>query len=282
MLCQNITGISEPDIFIDGIKEGALLTRKQEQALGKRIKEGDKAAVEIMITHNLRLVRSIAGRYTGMGLDYDDLVQEGCIGLIASVKKFDYALGYKFSTYATWWIQQAITRALADKSRTIRLPVHINDEMNRVRKEMVSLYNSLGRSPSEQEITQKTGLSQEKVRMLMAYMTGEPVSLDYEYGEEERSAALKNCISDTSQAGPEEEAEQKLLKEYITRAMAGLTDREKRIIMQRFGLGGIQKKTLDEIGRSEGLTKERIRQIEHKALTKMRRGKKASLLRDFL
>lgn len=281
MLCQNIAGTPEPDILINELKEGALLTREQEQVLGKRIKEGDKAAVEIMVTHNLGLVKKIANKYTGRGLDYDDLQQEGCIGLISAINKFDYTLGFKFSTYATWWIQQSITRALADKSRAIRLPVHINDEMNRVRKDMASLYNELGRSPSEEEVAQKTGLPQEKVRMLMTYMTGEPVSLDYEFGEEE-NATLKDYISDESQAGPEEKAEQKILKECIVRAMNGLTDREKRIIAHRFGLGGIQKKTLDEVGKLEGVTRERIRQIELKALAKMRRGKKAASLRDFL
>lgn len=281
MLCQNIAGTPEPDILINELKEGALLTREQEQVLGKRIKEGDKAAVEIMVTHNLGLVKKIANKYTGRGLDYDDLQQEGCIGLISAINKFDYTLGFKFSTYATWWIQQSITRALADKSRAIRLPVHINDEMNRVRKDMASLYNELGRSPSEEEVAQKTGLPQEKVRMLMTYMTGEPVSLDYEFGEEE-NATLKDYISDESQAGSEEKAEQKILKECIVRAMNGLTDREKRIIAHRFGLGGIQKKTLDEVGKLEGVTRERIRQIELKALAKMRRGKKAASLRDFL
>lgn len=281
MLCQNIAETPEPDILINELKEGTLLTREQEQALGKRIKEGDKAAVEIMVTHNLGLVKKIASKYTGRGLDYDDLRQEGCIGLISAINKFDYTLGFKFSTYATWWIQQSITRALADKSRAIRLPVHINDEMNRVRKDMASLYNELGRSPSEEEVAQKTGLPQEKVRMLMTYMTGEPVSLDYELGEEE-NATLKDYISDESQAGPEEEAEQKILKECIVRAMNGLTDREKRIIAHRFGLGGIRGKTLDEVGKLEGVTRERIRQIELKALAKMRRGKKAALLRDFL
>ena len=281
MLCQNIAETPEPNILINELKEGTLLTREQEQALGKRIKEGDKAAVEIMVTHNLGLVKKIASKYTGRGLDYDDLRQEGCIGLISAINKFDYTLGFKFSTYATWWIQQSITRALADKSRAIRLPVHINDEMNRVRKDMASLYNELGRSPSEEEVAQKTGLPQEKVRMLMTYMTGEPVSLDYELGEEE-NATLKDYISDESQAGPEEEAEQKILKECIVRAMNGLTDREKRIIVHRFGLGGIRGKTLDEVGKLEGVTRERIRQIELKALAKMRRGKKAALLRDFL
>lgn len=281
MLCQNIAETPEPNILINELKEGTLLTREQEQALGKRIKEGDKAAVEIMVTHNLGLVKKIASKYTGRGLDYDDLRQEGCIGLISAINKFDYTLGFKFSTYATWWIQQSITRALADKSRAIRLPVHINDEMNRVRKDMASLYNELGRSPSEEEVAQKTGLPQEKVRMLMTYMTGEPVSLDYELGEEE-NATLKDYISDESQAGPEEEAEQKILKECIVRAMNGLTDREKRIIAHRFGLGGIRGKTLDEVGKLEGVTRERIRQIELKALAKMRRGKKAALLRDFL
>lgn len=281
MLCQNIAGTPEPDILINELKEGTLLTREQEQVLGKRIKEGDKAAVEIMVTHNLGLVKKIANKYTGRGLDYDDLQQEGCIGLISAINKFDYTLGFKFSTYATWWIQQSITRALADKSRAIRLPVHINDEMNRVRKDMASLYNELGRSPSEEEIAQKTGLPQGKVRMLMTYMTGEPVSLDYEFGEEE-NATLKDYISDESQAGPEEKAEQKILKECIVRAMNGLTDREKRIIIHRFGLGGIQEKTLDEVGKLEGVTRERIRQIELKALAKMRRGNKAPLLRDFL
>lgn len=281
MLCQNITETSEPDIFIDEIKEGALLTREQEQALGKRIKEGDKAAVEIMVTHNLGLVKKIANKYTGRGLDYNDLLQEGYIGLISSINKFDYTLGYKFSTYATWWIQQAITRALADKSRTIRLPVHINDEMNYVRKEMASLYNDLGRSPSEEEIAQKTGLPQEKVRMLMGFMTGEPVSLDYEYGDEE-NATLKDYIRDTSKAEPDEEVEQKVLKEYIVRAMGSLTDREKRIIVHRFGLGGTRQKTLDEVGKLECVTRERIRQIELKALAKMRRGTNGSMLRDFL
>ena len=281
MLCQNIAGTPEPDILINELKEGTLLTREQEQVLGKRIKEGDKAAVEIMVTHNLGLVKKIANKYTGRGLDYDDLRQEGCIGLISAINKFDYTLGFKFSTYATWWIQQSITRALADKSRAIRLPVHINDEMNRVRKDMASLYNELGRSPSEEEVAQKTGLPQEKVRMLMTYMTGEPVSLDYEFGEEE-NATLKDYISDESQAGPEEEAEQKILKECIVRAMNGLTDREKRIIAHRFGLGGIRGKTLDEVGKLEGVTRERIRQIELKALAKMRRGNKAPLLRDFL
>ena len=281
MLCQNITKTSEPDIFIDEIKEGTLLTREQEQALGKKIKEGDKAAVEIMVTHNLGLVKKIASKYTGRGLDYEDLLQEGYIGLISGINKFDYTLGYKFSTYATWWIQQAIIRALADKSRTIRLPVHINDEINYVRKEMVSLYNDLGRSPSEEEVAQKTGLPQEKVRMLIGFMTGEPVSLDYEYGDEE-NATLKDYIRDTSKAGPDEEVEQKVLKEYIVRAMGSLTDREKRIIVHRFGLGGTRKKTLDEVGKLECVTRERIRQIERKALAKMRRGANGSMLRDFL
>ena len=281
MLCQNITETSEPDILINELKEGTLLTREQEQVLGKRIKEGDKAAVEIMVTHNLGLVKKIANKYTGRGLDYNDLLQEGYIGLISSINKFDYTLGYKFSTYATWWIQQAITRALADKSRTIRLPVHINDEMNYVRKEMASLYNDLGRSPSEEEIAQKTGLPQEKVRMLMGFMTGEPVSLDYEYGDEE-NATLKDYIRDTSKAEPDEEVEQKVLKEYIVRAMGSLTDREKRIIVHRFGLGGTRQKTLDEVGKLECVTRERIRQIELKALAKMRRGTNGSMLRDFL
>lgn len=281
MRIETAEKVPEIDALIADIKEGALLTREQEQALGKRIKEGDKAAVEIMVTHNLGLVKKIANKYTGRGLDYDDLRQEGCIGLISAINKFDYTLGFKFSTYATWWIQQSITRALADKSRAIRLPVHINDEMNRVRKDMASLYNELGRSPSEEEVAQKTGLPMEKVRMLMTYMTGEPVSLDYEFGEEE-NATLKDYISDESQAGPEEKAEQKILRECIVRAMNGLTDREKRVITHRFGLGGMQEKTLDEVGKLEGVTKERIRQIELKALAKMRCGKKAALLRDFL
>jgi len=244
-----------------------LLTPKEEQALGKRVAEGDEEAKKQLIEANLRLVVSIAKRYTGHGLSFLDLVQEGNLGLIRAVEKFDYSKGYRFSTYATWWIRQAITRALADQSRLIRVPVHMVESINKIEKATKELMQELGREPSYKEIAERTGIPIAKINKYLR-LAQQPLSLEMPVGDEEESR-LENFIEDNRTPTPEGETFNSYYNEQLEKAMKKLTLREREILKLRMGLGGEYPHTLEEVGTIFGVTRERIRQIEAKAKRKL-------------
>ncbi|HZQ66586.1 MAG TPA: RNA polymerase sigma factor RpoD, partial [Gaiellaceae bacterium] len=265
-------------LYLREIGKVPLLTADQEVYLAKRIERGDMEAKRQMIEANLRLVVSIAKSYLGRGLSFLDLIQEGSLGLIRAVEKFDYRKGYKFSTYATWWIRQAVTRAIADKARTIRIPVHMVEKLNKVVHIERQLVQRLGREPRPDEIAEELEMATEEVRDILR-MAQHPVSLEKPIGEEEESE-LGDFVQDDAAESPDEQASLSLRREDIERALDSLPDRERKVIELRFGLKGEQPCTLEEVGRAFGVTRERIRQIENNTLKKLESLPEAQGLKD--
>ena len=285
-LVENITlskdiKINDPvRMYLKEIGRIPLLTSDEEFENARRALEGDEEAKRILAESNLRLVVSIAKRYVGRGMLFLDLIQEGNIGLMKAVDKFDPEKGYKFSTYATWWIRQAITRALADQARTIRVPVHMVETINKLARVQRQLTQDLNREPTDEEIAKKLGISVDKVREVYK-ISQDPVSLETPIGEEDDSH-LGDFIRDERTVSPEEYATEELLKEELAGVLLTLTDREEKVLRLRFGLDDGQCRTLEEVGQIFGVTRERIRQIEAKALRKLRHPSRAKKLRDFL
>ena len=276
-------GISVDDpvrMYLKEIGKVPLLSAEEEIEIAKRMEEGDEEAKKKLTESNLRLVVSIAKRYVGRGMLFLDLIQEGNLGLIKAVDKFDYRKGYKFSTYATWWIRQAITRAIADQARTIRIPVHMVETINKVKKVSSQLLHEYGHDPSAEEIAERLEMPVDKVREIMR-VAQEPVSLETPIGEEEDSH-LGDFIPDDDAPVPAEAASQTLLKEQLADVLKTLTPREEKVLRLRFGLEDGRPRTLEEVGKEFNVTRERIRQIEAKALRKLRHPSRSKKLRDFL
>jgi RNA polymerase primary sigma factor len=267
-------------MYLKEIGRVPLLTWPEEVALAKRIEAGDPEARRKLTEANLRLVVSIAKRYVGRGMHLLDLIQEGNLGLLKAVEKFDYRKGYKFSTYATWWIRQAITRAIADQARTIRIPVHMVETINKLMRVERQLLQELGRQPTPAEIAKEMGIEESKVREIQK-IAQEPVSLETPIGEEEDSH-LGDFIPDEDALAPAEAASMRLLKEQLEDVLDTLTDREEEVLRLRFGLDDGKARTLEEVGRVFGVTRERIRQIEAKALRKLRHPSRSKKLKDYL
>ncbi|WP_019242622.1 MULTISPECIES: RNA polymerase sigma factor RpoD [Bacillus] len=267
-------------MYLKEIGRVNLLSGEEEIALAERIEEGDEEAKRRLAEANLRLVVSIAKRYVGRGMLFLDLIQEGNMGLIKAVEKFDYRKGFKFSTYATWWIRQAITRAIADQARTIRIPVHMVETINKLIRVQRQLLQDLGREPSPEEIAEDMDLTPEKVREILK-IAQEPVSLETPIGEEDDSH-LGDFIEDQDATSPSEHAAYELLKEQLEDVLDTLTDREENVLRLRFGLDDGRTRTLEEVGKVFGVTRERIRQIEAKALRKLRHPSRSKRLKDFL
>jgi RNA polymerase primary sigma factor len=265
-------------LYLRSIGRVDLLTAAQEVELAKRIERGDMLAKRQMVEANLRLVVSIAKGYLGRGLSFLDLIQEGSLGLIRAVEKFDYRRGYKFSTYATWWIRQAVTRAIADKARTIRIPVHMVEKLNRVAHVERQLVQRLGREPDPAEIAEELRWPVSDVRDILR-VAQLPVSLEKPVGDEDESE-LGDFVADEAVLEPFEEASEHLQKEGVRRALDALPERERQVIELRYGLGGAEPLTLEEVGRTFGVTRERIRQIENNTLKKLKRLPEAQMLRD--
>ena len=276
-------GVSIDDpvrMYLKEIGRVPLLTAEEEVALAKRMQDGDEEAQKRLAEANLRLVVSIAKRYVGRGMLFLDLIQEGNLGLIKAVEKFDYTKGYKFSTYATWWIRQAITRAIADQARTIRIPVHMVETINKLIRVSRQLLQQLGREPIPEEIAKEMDITVERVREIMK-IAQEPVSLETPSGEEEDSH-LGDFIEDQDAPAPADAASFMLLKEQLEEVLDTLTPREEKVLRLRFGLDDGRARTLEEVGQSFGVTRERIRQIEAKALRKLRHPSRSRKLKDFL
>ena len=276
-------GISTDDpvrMYLKEIGKVPLLTADEEIELAKRMEEGDEEAKRKLAEANLRLVVSIAKRYVGRGMLFLDLIQEGNLGLIKAVEKFDYRKGYKFSTYATWWIRQAITRAIADQARTIRIPVHMVETINKLIRVSRQLLQEYGREPQPEEIAREMGISEEKVREIIK-IAQEPVSLETPIGEEEDSH-LGDFIPDDEAPAPAEAAAFTLLREQLMSVLSTLTPREETVLRLRFGLDDGRARTLEEVGKEFKVTRERIRQIEAKALRKIRHPSRSKKLKDFL
>ncbi|MCJ7855719.1 RNA polymerase sigma factor RpoD [Lachnospiraceae bacterium NSJ-143] len=267
-------------MYLKEIGKVPLLSADEEIELAKRMEEGDEYAKKKLAEANLRLVVSIAKRYVGRGMLFLDLIQEGNLGLIKAVEKFDYNKGYKFSTYATWWIRQAITRAIADQARTIRIPVHMVETINKLIRISRQLIQELGREPSAEELAQEMLMPVDKVREIMK-IAQEPVSLETPIGEEEDSH-LGDFIPDDDIPAPAEAAAYTLLQEQLKEVLNTLTDREKKVLRLRFGLDDGRARTLEEVGREFKVTRERIRQIEAKALRKLRHPSRSKKLKDFI
>ena len=279
-LTKDLT-INDPvRMYLKEIGQIKLLTLEEEGVLADRIMEGDEEAKNILAEANLRLVVSIAKRYVGRGMLFLDLIQEGNIGLMKAVDKFDVSKGYKFSTYATWWIRQAITRAIADQARTIRVPVHMVETINKLARVQRQLTLELNREPSEDELAKKMGTSVEKVREIYK-ISQDPVSLETPIGEEDDSH-LGDFIKDERNLSPEEFATNEMLKDEIAQVLETLTEREEKVIRLRFGLEDGKPRTLEEVGQMFGVTRERIRQIEAKALRKLRHPSRSRKLRDYM
>ncbi len=267
-------------MYLKEIGKVPLLTAEEEHELAQRMSEGDEEAKKMLSEANLRLVVSIAKRYVGRGMLFLDLIQEGNLGLIKAVEKFDYQKGYKFSTYATWWIRQAITRAIADQARTIRIPVHMVETINKLIRVSRQLLQELGRDPYPEEIAKEMNLSIDKVREIQK-IAQEPVSLETPIGEEEDSH-LGDFIPDDDAPAPAEAASFSLLKEQLTAVLGTLTSREEKVLRLRFGLDDGRARTLEEVGKEFEVTRERIRQIEAKALRKLRHPSRSKKLKDYL
>ena len=276
-------GVSIEDpvrMYLKEIGKVPLLSAEEEIELAKRMENGDEAAKKRLAEANLRLVVSIAKRYVGRGMLFLDLIQEGNLGLIKAVEKFDYRKGYKFSTYATWWIRQAITRAIADQARTIRIPVHMVETINKLIRVSRQLLQELGREPTPEEIADKMDMSVERVREILK-ISQEPVSLETPIGEEEDSH-LGVFIQDDNVPVPADAAAFTLLKEQLVEVLSTLTDREQKVLRLRFGLDDGRARTLEEVGKEFNVTRERIRQIEAKALRKLRHPSRSRKLKDYL
>ena len=267
-------------MYLKDIGKVPLLTAEQEISLAQRIEMGDEEAKKQLIEANLRLVVSIAKKYVGRGMLFLDLIQEGNLGLIKAVEKFDYRKGYKFSTYATWWIRQAITRSLADQARTIRIPVHMVETINKVIRVSRQLLQEIGREPTYEEIAEKMDMPVEKIRDILK-IAQEPVSLEVPVGEEEESH-LGDFIEDNNVLTPAEAAALVLMREQLAEVIGTLTDREQKVLKLRFGLEDGKARTLEEVGKEFNVTRERIRQIEAKALRKLRHPSRSKKLRDYL
>lgn len=276
-------GIATDDpvrMYLKEIGKVPLLTAEEELEIAQRMAAGDEEARKKLSESNLRLVVSIAKRYVGRGMQFLDLIQEGNLGLIKAVEKFDYSKGYKFSTYATWWIRQAITRAIADQARTIRIPVHMVETINKLVRIQRQLLQELGREPTPEEIGEEMGLSAERVREIQK-ISQEPVSLETPIGEEEDSQ-LGDFIEDDAAVVPPDAASFSMLQEQLAKVLEGLAERERKVISLRFGLEDGHPRTLEEVGREFGVTRERIRQIESKTLAKLRHPSRSSKLKDYL
>ncbi|MGM0500981.1 MAG: RNA polymerase sigma factor RpoD [Bacillota bacterium] len=274
-------GIDDPvKMYLKEIGKVPLLTKEEEQELGKRMEEGDESAKQELAAANLRLVVSIAKKYVGRGMLFLDLIQEGNLGLIKAVEKFDYTKGYKFSTYATWWIRQAITRSIADQARTIRVPVHMVETINKLIRVTRHLVQELGREPTVDEIADEMDMDPDKVREVKK-IAQEPVSLETPIGEEEDSY-LGDFIEDEDAPSPSAAASFMLLQDQLDDVLDSLTDREKRVLELRFGVEDGRSRTLEEVGKEFGVTRERIRQIEAKALRKLRHPSRSKKLKDYL
>ncbi len=274
-------GVDDPvRMYLKEIGKVNLLSPEEELNLAKRMSEGDQEAAKRMAEANLRLVVSIAKRYVGRGMLFLDLIQEGNLGLIKAVEKFDYTKGYKFSTYATWWIRQAITRSIADQARTIRIPVHMVETINKVIRVSRQLLQELGHDPTPEEIAEEMDMPLDKVRDILK-IAQEPVSLETPIGEEEDSH-LGDFIPDEDASEPAEVAASIFLKEQLTEVLGTLTPREEKVLRLRFGLEDGRSRTLEEVGKEFNVTRERIRQIEAKALRKLRHPSRSKKLKDFL
>jgi RNA polymerase primary sigma factor len=273
--------VSDPvRMYLKEIGRIPLLTFDQEIELAKKVEKGSEEAKKLLTTSNLRLVVSIAKKYVGRGLTLLDLIQEGNQGLIRAVEKYDWRRGYKFSTYATWWIRQSITRAIADQARTIRIPVHMVENINRFLRASRKLMQELGREPSPEEVAKALGIDEEKALEIIK-ISQEPASLESPVGDEEDSR-LGDFIHDTSAPTLFDAASRELLKEQVEQVLGTLSDRERRVLEERFGLKDGRPKTLEEVGRMFAVTRERIRQIEAKALRKLRHPSRGNKLRDYL
>ena len=281
ILAQEGLAIDDPvKMYLKEIGKVPLLDPEREQELSKRMSEGDEAAKQELVEANLRLVVSIAKRYLGKGLFFLDLIQEGNLGLMKAVSKFDYTKGYKFSTYATWWIRQAITRAIADQARTIRIPVHMVETIHKVTKVSRQMLQEEGRECSPDEIAKKMGMSPEKVREIIK-IAQDPISLETPVGEEEDSH-IGDFIEDDTSPAPAEATSYTLLREQLSEVLHTLTPREESVLRLRFGLEDGRTRTLEEVGQQFNITRERIRQIEAKALRKLRHPSRSKKLRDYL
>ena len=279
----SVDGINIDDpvkVYLKEIGRVPLLTPEEEVELAERMAKGDPAARKRLSEANLRLVVSIAKRYVGRGMQFLDLIQEGNLGLIKAVEKFDHTKGFKFSTYATWWIRQAITRAIADQARTIRIPVHMVETINKVKKVSSQLLHANGREPSAEEVAEELDMPVDKVREIMR-VAQEPVSLETPIGEEEDSH-LGDFIPDDDAPAPADAASHTLLKETLSSVLDSLTPREEKVLRLRFGLEDGRSRTLEEVGKEFNVTRERIRQIEAKALRKLRHPSRSKKLKDFL
>ncbi len=279
-LTKNLTIDDPVRMYLKEIGQIKLLSLDEELKLADRIMEGDEEAKRILAESNLRLVVSIAKRYVGRGMLFLDLIQEGNIGLMKAVEKFDVSKGYKFSTYATWWIRQAITRAIADQARTIRVPVHMVETINKLARIHRQLTLELNREPSEEELSKKMNMPVERIREILK-ISQEPVSLETPIGEEDDSH-LGDFIKDEHNMSPEDYATNELLKQEISEVLLTLTEREEKVIKLRFGLEDGKSRTLEEVGQMFGVTRERIRQIEAKALRKLRHPSRSRKLKDYM
>jgi len=280
IMSDGITVDDPVRMYLKEMGKVPLLSADEEISIARRIEAGDNVAREKLAESNLRLVVSIAKRYVGRGMLFLDLIQEGNLGLIKAVEKFDYNKGYKFSTYATWWIRQAITRAIADQARTIRIPVHMVETINKLSRVKRQLIQELGRDPLPDEIAQEMGVSEDKVREIMK-IAQDPVSLETPIGEEEDSH-LGDFIPDDDIPAPSEAAASSLLKEQLMTVLNTLTPREEKVLRLRFGIDDGKQRTLEEVGKEFNVTRERIRQIEAKALRKLRHPSRSRKLKDYL